>query len=72
MDKLFDNINFVSNEKVFKSELEIELNNYFRHKFVLTESEKIEIKIYRFEFFFKFYYAIYPKFTPMVKYGNII
>ena len=68
MDKLFDkNINFVANENVSKSELEIELDKYFNHKFILTESDKKEIEIYGPLFFFKQFHSIYPKQTPIAK-----
>ena len=53
MDKLIDkNIDFLANESVSKSELEIELDEYFNHKFILTESDKKEIEIYGTLFFF--------------------
>ena len=41
MDKLIDkNIDFLANESVSKSELEIELDKYFNDKLILTESDK--------------------------------
>ena len=68
MDKLIDkNLDFLANESVSKSELEIELDKYFNHKFNLTEFDKKEIEIYGPLFFFKQFHLIYPKLTSIAK-----
>ena len=61
------NINFIEEENLPRSELEIELDKIYEHKFVLSESNKKDVETYGPMFFFKLFHQNYQILTAIAK-----